>query len=514
MTVLCSIAAMLLPCWGASALIAAGMRHVPRNWATCLLRFCLSVGVGAGLSSCTYFLWLVAFGRPQGAYLAVETLFWCLVVFVCRANLQSATNAAVASNNRSSLCESQDRVLNRTIAGLFATILAIALAGLAGQALAHPEGGWDAWAIWNLRARFLFHLGDDWRQALDSAFEHPDYPLLVSGSLARWWTFVGHDADWVGPFFGVAFTLATVGAVVAAIGLRRGRNMGLLAGVVLLGTVRLLRWGASQYADIPLAFYMAATLLLLTMHDEIARERSPKAGSGLLVLAGVMAGLSAWTKNEGLLFFIVVICVRATVVWFQCGLARSVRESAKVLAAAAPVLFVVLLFKSQVPAANDLAAAQGFAETTGRLLDPARHVAILKAFAGVGIQVAHVLAAVVLIGVLLLGKRRSMANGNRDILLASGIIGMMLAGYYVAYLATPYELDWHLATSLDRLFVQLVPMAAYAAFLQWRTPDEILAPISAIRAFPIRQQESLPAPQRLEPEESEAFNLAQFLAEM
>ena len=44
---------------------------------------------------------------------------------------------------------------------------------------------------------------------------------------------------------------------------RRRRNYPLLAGMVLLGTVRLLRWGALQYADVPLAFFFLATVWLL-----------------------------------------------------------------------------------------------------------------------------------------------------------------------------------------------------------------------------------------------------------
>ena len=44
----------------------------------------------------------------------------------------------------------------------------------------NPYGGWDAWAIWNLKARFLFFGIDDgaWAQmfAPEVVWNHPDYP--------------------------------------------------------------------------------------------------------------------------------------------------------------------------------------------------------------------------------------------------------------------------------------------------------------------------------------------------
>jgi hypothetical protein len=38
----------------------------------------------------------------------------------------------------------------------------------------------------------------------------------------------------------------------------------------------------------------------------------------------------------------------------------------------------------------------------------------------------------------------------------------MLAIYTLAYLVTPKDLAWQLKTSLDRLFVQLVPTLAWS----------------------------------------------------
>ncbi len=48
----------------------------------------------------------------------------------------------------------------------------------------------------------------------------------------------------------------------------------------------------------------------------------------------------------------------------------------------------------------------------------------------------------------------------------------MTAGHSFAYLTAPHELTWHLGTSLNRLIVQLWPLALLGYFLTVATPDE------------------------------------------
>ncbi len=461
------------------------------------LRISLAVGTGLGLSSVTYFLWLIVFGQPQNMFLIVDSLFWCLIVFVCRPRRSGETTMCRAASRRHENRAQPRAPFSRPIACLFAIVVVIALSGLAGQALAAPNGGWDARAIWNLRARFLFRSGDDWRGAFAVDFDHTDYPLLVPAALVRYWTFLGSDPAWPGACLGIAFTIATVALLVAAIGTERRWSLSLLGGMVLLGTVRLLRWGALQYADVPLAFYFLAALWLLVHHDEQRSARRAQPSAGLLFLAGLMIGLAAWTKNEGLLFALAVLITRPAIRALQIGWKQSFQEVRLILAGALPVLLVLLLFKSQVTVTNDLLASQVLAETTGRLLDPVRHLTILKAFVAAGFQVAHAFAVIVPLCFVLLGRASAIptrsaasersqsvrslwigvriagtAGGLHAAAFVSVVLGTMLAAYYVAYLTTPYELRWHLSTSIDRLLLQLWPAAVLTIFRLIRSPEE------------------------------------------
>ena len=466
-----AIIAVVLPCWAAHAVICA-LTGVLAGSSVRAVRWSLAIGTGLGLSSTTYFLWLLMFGKPQNLFLLVDGLFWCLVVFICCPREPATTtvpqiielNEAVVQANAS---------ISRKIAYLFVIVLAVGLAGLVGQALAAPDGGWDARAIWNLRARFLFRSGDGWRGAFDAVFDHTDYPLLVPAALARCWTFLGSDPAWPGACLGFACTAATVALVTTAIAAERRWSLGLLAGMVLLGTVRMLRWGALQYADVPLAFFFLATVWLIGCHDEQRLARGGRAAGGPLVLAGLMMGLAAWTKNEGLVFAATVLVVHPILRGLQLGWKQSLRDGLFMLAGASPLLLVLLLFKAQVGATNDLVGSLGLAETTGRLLDPARHLAIGRAFVAGGFQVAHVFTAIVPLCFLLLGSRRQTSADRHHHRFAAVVLGLMLAAYYLAYLTTPYELSWHLSTSVDRLLVQLWPTAVLMIFRQLRAPEEV-----------------------------------------
>ena len=68
------------------------------------------------------------------------------------------------------------------VIGALALVVVVACAVLLVDWIgAHPHGRWDAWAIWNLRAKFLATPSDRWRDAFDPvvSWSHPDYPLLL-----------------------------------------------------------------------------------------------------------------------------------------------------------------------------------------------------------------------------------------------------------------------------------------------------------------------------------------------
>ena len=47
----------------------------------------------------------------------------------------------------------------------------------------------------------------------------------------------------------------------------------------------------------------------------------------------------------------------------------------------------------------------------------------------------------------------------------------MLGGYLFAYVITPYDLEWHIGSSIRRLFIQLWPAWVFIFFYCVRGPE-------------------------------------------
>jgi hypothetical protein len=162
-----------------------------------------------------------------------------------------------------------------------------------------PHGNWDAWSIWNLRAKFLA-AGDGLAARAYSPmlnFTHPEYPLLISAFVAGSWVDAGAISETAPIATSYVFFLALLSLITGGIAVLRGEVLGVLAGICLMGIPAFLGQVPAQYADVPLACFLAGAVLF-TLIDRPA-------------MAGVMAGLAAWTKDEGLLFLLILFAAMA-----------------------------------------------------------------------------------------------------------------------------------------------------------------------------------------------------------
>jgi hypothetical protein len=472
----------LVPPWLAAYLLVRWTWPLPPTpWRT-LFRVSLATGLALGLSSVTYFLWAVCVG-PQhpGLPFAELVVFGLLAaVFARTARFPSGGRKPPESS------ESQGAYAPRS-GGLrlaFGLVLLCAV-GVGGWNLwRHPHGDWDAWAIWNLRARFLFRGGEQWTAAFSPyiSWSHPDYPLLVPGTVARGWTYAGRETMLVPRLIACLFGAATVGLLMAALALLRGPEQGYLGGLVLLATPSFLQQTTAQCADVPLGFFFLASVALFEVHD--------RGGTSLRLplLAGLLAALAAWTKNEGSLFLAVMVLARILIVVRNRISRNAVRKLIAFGLGALPVLAVLVFFKLHFATENDLVAGQGWQAARDRILDIGRYVVIVMYF----------LAAILLIGpgavVVLAGYSwlvgRAPSGAGRRLPHAVFVVAGMLTGYALVYLFAPaplvwyrdglkiifeptwQDLTWLMWSSLHRLLMQLWPTALLAFFLATATPEE------------------------------------------
>ncbi len=447
------------------------------------LSLSLGAGVGLGIASCLYFICLSLAG-PKLALLAIVEGIFVLAAVVLGLRIPA---------RGSELTWSDGPPPARYLTVLFAAAAVLGLTLFITHSATKPHGEWDAWSIWNLHARFLYRGGDLWKNAFSNriAWSHPDYPVLLPGLISLGWTLARAESTLAPIAVAFLFTFATAGLLISSLGVLRGRVQAFIAGALLLGTVEFVEVGAMQYADVPLSFYILATVVLLCLQDRYPEDLR------FTLLAGLTAGLAAWTKNEGLMFVVVVILARAIAVLRFGARPLLVRQLGAVAAGLVFPLAVVAFFKLRLAPPNDLASTRPADMHRARYrFWPLDHGAPRLRQAGIflwpdgcrGRNGARLPdphrpgAAVVLVpGALSRARARPLLGGYRALDLA-----LMLAGDFAVYVLFPNDVNWQMSTSLDRLFLQLWPAGLFAFFMAANVP-QLAAKPAAEKSKPARR---------------------------
>ena len=426
----------------------------------------LAVGLGFGLCSVLFFFWLLVRGEPGYGFFIVEGAVLAFLIAGLFYKLKARTGVIAGNGNRPLVTRSRLSVFLRI--AVFVAMISAAVS-YANSYKQSPHGQGDAVSVWNMRARFIFRGGAHWREGVSTLLSHPDYPLLLPLTVARSWQFAGSDSTNAPALIAFLFTFATIGLVASSLSVLHTTGQGLLAALLLLGTPFLIRHGASQYADVPMAFFLLATVVLFCLNDALG-DKSHK----LIVLAGAAAGFSAWTKNEGWLFLVSIIAARFITFLLSRDLRGFFREIISFSAGLLFPLIAILIFKTKLSPANDLLSGQGFQPTHERLSSLSRYVVVAKAFfnealgfGGWWLGPAFLLALYPLV----LGIRIQDRN-RKGVITSFSAICIMLVGYFFIYVTTPEDLAWHLNTSLNRLLLQIWPIFVFTYFLVIKGPEE------------------------------------------
>lgn len=330
------------------------------------------------------------------------------------------------------------------------------------DSIKEPHGLWDAWNYWNLKAKFISKAPNEWpaifHQMISEDF-HVDYPLLQTGFIARCWRGLQNDPVWVPILLAYTFTFCTIGLLASAIGHFTNNTRGLVAGLIMLATPFFMVMGDSQYADNTVGFFYLATIVLLTFARN-EKETDPK----LYIAVGITAGLSAWSKNEGLLFITCLFASQLTLVFTKKPITLF-HELKYILIGALPILLLIFYYKTSIAPPNDIVSAQG-ESTLVKLKDITRYSTILEwhmqTFSTFGKWFMNpwwlFLGAIVYKGINL--KKYNTSN-----LTNLTLIILMVLGFFMIYVITPLPLIFHLSTSIHRLFFQLFPSFIFVYFL-------------------------------------------------
>jgi hypothetical protein len=435
----------------------------------------LALGLGFGISSAILFLWLLVFGEFHWAFKIVELLI-CLmgIAGLLFQKIWSVTNPGARLEQ-----ESDPKIEKMLAIGFFLSFF-FGLVIINSISLYYPHGNWDAWAIWNNRARFIFRSGSHWLESFSPVlgWSHPDYPLLLPLAIARCWFYLGAERVWVPAVMALLFSVITIGLLVSALAAVQNKSQGYLGGILLLGTPFFLSHSASQYADVPLAFFFLSAVAIFFIYDQTAQKCSR-----LLVLGGLLSGFSAWTKNEGLLFVTLLLLVRLPVTVPNYGWKGYGKNLAFFMVGLLPIVSFIGFFKFFLSPSNDIISLLRTDQLFQKLTDVKRVFLIAKAWLAALLNFGY--GPITLIPILILysiwvGRSAPARNRTNPFLL----LILQFFGYFLTFLFTPHDLKWHMDTSLDRLVIQLWPGLLFAVFVSIQTPEEASKKFAATPSAP------------------------------
>ncbi len=339
---------------------------------------------------------------------------------------------------------------------------------------------WDTHLIWWLHAGYFTQGGDFARAAIGNpvlVFSHPDYPPLASAPVALVWRLLDIRDFYPAAFVTGLLTFSSIAMLVHAVRVATARAHPLLSWPAAIATgyaawTPLWIVPTAGFSDAMCACAFAAGAVLLLYARPFA---------GMLPLALFLLSAAALMKNEGLSLVVAMALVgtvrfrhdrrRAALLWLPVGVAAIWSVTSRLLGASTDVL-----------AGNRLSALlHGDADTLSRL------PLILSAMAGRVGWIVLLTATAALLGHLVLRRARAGLGLGGDGWLWA-VTALHTVGLILIYWITPYRIQWHLATSVDRVTIVIAVLACASAACWGVTA--LTPPVSAPSPSPL----SAPAP--------------------
>ena len=445
MTALSAVAAIVL---GGAGLAAAAFPERASGVCDRLLRAVAALVFGLGAWSAGYAASLLAFGAAESVRAVKD-----VAIALCGVALLAMRRRTAGSQ---AVCDEAPRWL----IAIFAVACCVFCLVFIEHSIRAPEGGFDAWMLWNSRARFLARAGDDFRVAFSPRllfWTHQDYPWLLPGLVAQWFLIARTESPVIPAALGFVFGAATIAIVSCSLARLRGAQAALVGGLAVASLPCFAAFDASQQADVPLAAFVALAAALVAMAVE-----DPRRPLRPLLLAGFAAGLGAWTKNDGLVYLISL----AAALLLRL---RDVRAAAIFLLGSVPALALLFAFRLGLSPPNDFLLFTTRADLVARFVDARRSMDVIR-FALRQVvyfqDFALWTAAAVVLAVVI--RRNLRADPTPSVLGVSVLLALCCFG--AIYVLQPHSLKWMFWSSASRLFVQIWPAAVVAlvAAVPWK----------------------------------------------
>jgi len=311
----------------------------------------------------------------------------------------------------------------------------------------YPNGGWDAWQVWNFKSKFLLLSGSRWKDLFDPILwrSSPHYPLALP--LWNAWTAAcaPHLLDLAARLNAILLNILT--ALVMFSTVRQYSNSRWIILPVLLPFTMpsYMLLATNQYADLFITvFFLASLTALFSYHrtHDVA----------FLAITGIFLGILSFTKPEGVILAAIIFLTGHMIFQRPSFLRRDALLFwiATGLALVPAAIFFLFLSPGNQTFFNGLISTE-HPSTLSRLT-------IIFIFLGREILGMHGggLWGLILLSALLNFKQafqKKFALFFLPIILYLSVVGT----YY--WINTRFEILWWLSVSLKRILNSLIPAA-------------------------------------------------------
>ncbi len=309
-----------------------------------------------------------------------------------------------------------------------------------------PYGGWDAWQVWNFKAKFLFESTGQWKNMFEPVLwrSSPHYPLLLPLINVWGWTFCREAVPTVPFLTAILFNIATASLIFGALHELTRSKWSAAAALFPFLNAHYMVLTTAQYCDHVLGFFLCCAMVSFLL--AMSKDHSPLFG-----LAGAFIGSLSFAKPEGTVASGLIFIVFTTLILFQ----KRGWKPALWLAGCTAVFFIpTLVFKFLLSPGN-----QTFINGLTSSVKPSswlRMEAIARYFF---IEFTHEKWAGLWI-VLLIGFLTHIKSCFQKHLVAITGFLTIYSGIIVAYywVNTYFEITWWLSVTLGRILISLLPL--------------------------------------------------------
>ena len=315
--------------------------------------------------------------------------------------------------------------------------------------LKEPQGSHDGMFIWNLHTKFFYMLsqtGQSWKLFFNDAISvyHLDYPLLLPlYNYKNQMLNVSGYSDIIPLITSILFYIAILTGTTGLIKELNNQKNALIAGIVLMSVKPFIWESSTQCADIPLSLYILLSAGGLFLYQKYQNNF-------YVFLSFFFAGSAAFCKNEGILFFLVFLTV---VLIFL----KQANKKMILLGCILPII-CLLYFKIFIYSKSDLFENQNFSLIISKILDFQNTKIILLHYLNNLINLWNLVLAALII---FIKQDKPLNNITKMSFL---LIFIIFISYFIIYLITPNDINWHLTTSSMRLTVQYIPLFVFLIF--------------------------------------------------